>query len=382
MKILWFVDKQFDIALDRVTWTQVLRYLQKNHDVFLVSGYRRDKPRFNELRNDIIYIDNVLNIKIIKRIMIYCWQFRNYENLLLRYKPEAVIFNTNDFFLVKKAIKLRFIYGHKLYLDIRTLPVWPNRWQRAAEELMFRATLKLAAKHFDGVSYITQALRDYCQKKYRLPSHRTEIWSSGVDLDIFKPGEQKGSSKIFRIIYHGSIAENRGLDNAIKAVSLLKNEPVELIFLGTGTGLNKLKNLVGKLGLEGKVLFYSPVPHRVVASHIRQASAGILPLPRVDDWNVSSPLKLFEYLACGKPVIVTKIPAHLNIIGGKSFVFWAEESTPYAITQAIIKAMNATDKMMLLGREARRFVEESYSWQRQAEKLEKFVLGEGRAMDV
>jgi len=373
MKILWFVDKEFDVTLDRVSWMQALKYLQENHEVFLVTGYKREKPQFKELKNSIVYYE-IPKFKFVKRFGLYFWHLSNYETLIRRFRPECIIFNTNDFLLIRKAAALRPIYRHKLYLDVRTLPVWPNRWKNALEGILFRNAIKSAAMHFDGVTYITETLRDYCQRKYNLPPYKTETWSSGVDLDVFKPGRNTLARRAFRIIYHGNFAENRGLDSVIRALSLIKDEPVELMLMGSGSGLRSLKTLVARLGLERRVIFYPPVSHAEVPRHIHEASIGILPFPNEDGWNVSSPIKLFEYLACGKPVIVTNIPAHINVVNGKEFAFWAENATPEAIAYAIIGAMNARHTFDRLVREARRFVEENFSWEKQAARLERFLL--------
>jgi glycosyltransferase involved in cell wall biosynthesis len=232
----------------------------------------------------------------------------------------------------------------------------------------------LAARRFDGVSYITEELREFCRREFELPSHHSEIWSSGVDLDLFRPERKSFPGGDLRLIYHGNIVGNRGLENAVRALSLVNHGRVEMVFLGDGSGLRDLKNLAAKLGLAGRVIFHPSVPNEEVPRYIQAADAGILPFPDWPGWNTSSPLKLFECLACGRPVIVTRIPAHVHAVGGREFAFWAEASSPEAIARAIAEADGRKNEFDALGRKAREFAAENYSWEIQAGKLEGFLL--------
>lgn len=381
MKILWFVDKQFDCSLDRTTWLKAVECLQQRHSVSLVTEYRRMQPQFPELRNKIIYLRSP-NPRFFKRIGLYLNQLKYYERLILLHRPSRVLMNTNNFFLVRKSIRLRERYGYRNFLDVRTLPVAPGPAQNRIDRIFFKRSVALAARCFDGVSYITEEMREYCRGTCRLPDHNSEVWTSGVDLSLFKPDLRSFPDKVFRLLYHGNLVENRGLENAIRAMNLIKDHGVHMIFLGEGSGSRAMKGLVNKLGLADRVTFHPAVPIEEVPRHINEADAGILPLPDWPGWNTSSPLKLFEYLACGRPVILTGIPAHINTVGGQEFAFWAEDSSPEAIARAIIEAEGSRKEFPRLGRSARQFVTGRYSWEKQAAKLEDFLLGGERARSV
>ncbi len=73
---------------------------------------------------------------------------------------------------------------------------------------------------------------------------------------------------------------------------------------------------------------------------IAKADCGIYPLPDRPEWNVSSPLKVFEYMACGKPIILTPIPAHKDVLGDEGFVIWTKSDKAVDIAEAIMYAMD------------------------------------------
>jgi len=373
MNILWFVDKQFDIALDRSTWVEIIKYLQKNNNVYLITGYKKNKYQFDELDNNIIYIKSY-QYSYINRIMFYYNQIKSLKKIIEVYKPNIFFFNTVNFILINKISKFKKKYDYKAFLDIRTLPVNFSNLKNYISKLLLKNTLRISSKNFDGITYITEELRQYCQKKYNLSPHVSVVWSSGVNPELFKRSEGKKDFKKFRIIYHGNIARNRGLDNVVKAMSLLRCSNFEFLLLGNGDGLQYLKKLVSELRMEDKIFFYKIIPYNKVSEFLNSCDVGILPFPNWPGWNVSSPIKLFEYLACGLPVIVTKIPAHKNVLWGKDFAFWAEDSSPDEIAKAIKKVYNAKDRLDKLSQSARNFVIHNYTWEKQAYKLDEFLI--------
>ena len=54
---------------------------------------------------------------------------------------------------------------------------------------------------------------------------------------------------------------------------------------------------------------------------------GVLPFPDVQEYRVSSPIKLFEYMGSGMPVLATRIVCHTDVIGDRPCAFWAENSS-------------------------------------------------------
>jgi glycosyltransferase involved in cell wall biosynthesis len=100
---------------------------------------------------------------------------------------------------------------------------------------------------------------------------------------------------------------------------------------------------------------------------------GILPFPKYDGWDVSSPLKLFEYLSCGKPVVVTDIPAHTSVLSGRPFAFWARGNSPEELAAAIRSALGSRDRLAALGAEGRDFVCQRYTWEKQVKLFDEFI---------
>ena len=74
-------------------------------------------------------------------------------------------------------------------------------------------------------------------------------------------------------------------------------------------------------------------------------------------------------MACGKPVIVTDIPAHRNVLDGQPFAFFAIDATPQALAGAIRQACSERENFPSLGALARQQALARHTWARQADRL-------------
>jgi glycosyltransferase involved in cell wall biosynthesis len=285
----------------------------------------------------------------------------------------VILFNVNNTLLLKLAVSLKKKHEIKLVADVRTLPVQTNRMNRYISDKLFGINLRYAAHWFDGITYITERMRRFCTSNYNLPLHTSSVWASGVNPELFSPETYALHDEPLKFLYHGSISRTRGLDNVVKAASLLSDIDLTIHFLGWGDAMNELRELANELGVQGKIEFLNSMEYNKVANWINGGHVGILPFPDWPGWNTSSPIKLFEYLSCGKPVVVTDIPAHRDVLDGKEFAFWVEESTPEAIAQAMRRAYDERWRFQALGKAARDFIMAHHTWEQQSRRLTDFL---------
>lgn len=373
MNILWILDKEFDVALNVSARLATIEYLEKRHDLTVVTSFRKDKKEFGRIRSRIIYL-RAARIPAVKLISLYFRQLRLVRRDLDLGRYDVVLVNSSNYLLLRRLAHMRANGKPKLILDIRTLPTESNRLKKGLNRFLMRKSLEAAAREFDGITYITETMRKYCEERFRLPRHRAAVWGTGVDLDLFPPRPFASEvGKTLKLMYHGKAAENRAIGNVVRALSRLTDIDVEFLVLGQERELRGLKKLVSELGQEDRVNFMDYLPHDRVPDQIARADAGILPFPDLDQWNTSSAIKLFEYLASGRPVIITKLPAHLEVLDGREFAFWSETSSPKDLAAAIRAAASRKPDFSRLGRDARSFVESRFGWETQLGHLEEFM---------
>jgi glycosyltransferase involved in cell wall biosynthesis len=121
-----------------------------------------------------------------------------------------------------------------------------------------------------------------------------------------------------RVLYVGSISVWKGLDLALEA--LARAQGVELHICGGARGSGPWRQLEGRagaLGVAGRVRMHGTVTQPELRPLLATAAAGLLPLD--GRYSIAarhtSPLKLFEYLCAGLPVVATDLPSVREILG-------------------------------------------------------------------
>ena len=168
----------------------------------------------------------------------------------------------------------------------------------------------------------------------------------------------------------------RGLTQTIEAVKILKRKYPKIIFLLLGTGpiVNMLRSLVKKEGLEQNIVINDPVDQVEVPNFISMCDVGIVPLPDHPYWRSQSPLKLLEYLAMEKVVILTDIPAHRSVIGEAKCGIYISTIEPIEIAKAIEYAYLNKVSLHEWGRIGREIVKKKYTWEKVALDLQEYLL--------
>lgn len=171
-------------------------------------------------------------------------------------------------------------------------------------------------------SSLIVAVSDYLNKiiKKMSPEKPVITIPNGVDLNHFKPMDKQevahmlGLTELINkkvLIYVGTLAPWLNFEALFKSIKKLIIHHKNLYLLIVGGSLNTsyikyLKFTVKKYGIEKFVKFTGYVPYSIVPYYINLADVAVHPAKEII-LNETTPLKLLEYLACGKPVLVTDI---------------------------------------------------------------------------
>jgi glycosyltransferase involved in cell wall biosynthesis len=246
----------------------------------------------------------------------------------------------------------------------------------------FALTLKRYGRRIDALTAITEGVRDYAAPLAGWPADRVAVWRSGCTWCEVPPPTPAWPRELpralrdrFVVLYHGTMTPGRGLFESIQAIDVARTAgaDVALVLLGTGSAVPALERLVEERGLQAHVRFVSPVPHARVPEFVNAADVGLVPLPPIWEWQISSPLKLAEYLCLGLPVVLTDIQAHRIVAPDAPFAFWAATADPPGLAAAILDAYRRRSQLPGLGREARAWAEPRLGWSPQLGVLERVL---------
>jgi glycosyltransferase involved in cell wall biosynthesis len=139
--------------------------------------------------------------------------------------------------------------------------------------------------------------------------------------------------------------------------------------------LARLKTLAATLGLSERVTFTGLVPPRDVAAYLNRADILALPNPpSAISSHSTSPLKLFEYMAAGKAIVASNLPAIAEVLTDDVNALLVTPGDAGALAEGLRRLAADPALRARLGAAARRDVAE-YSWDRRAERLEALFAG-------
>ncbi len=212
-----------------------------------------------------------------------------------------------------------------------------------------------------------------------LPKNKMLSFPDGVNPDIFSPensGMEKrreyglGSSPI--IAYIGTMDKLRRLGFLIRTFRRVKGKAknAKLLMVGDGNDRGRLERLATSLKARGDIVFTGKLPYSEVPSFLAASDVTVSPIPPSDLYKVSSPLKVFEYMGAGRPVIANEeIPEQREVIqesGGGFLVPYDEES----FANAIVELLSDPNKRKRMGRNGRKWVLKKRSYGKLAKKVE------------
>ena len=151
-----------------------------------------------------------------------------------------------------------------------------------------------------------------------IDSERIVVSEIGVPTETFDPPTHARSrGGRYTGVYHGTVALDRGLAIIIEGARLLglKRKDFRIRLIGCDVNESELvKKTMKNAGLEGIVEIVPPIPHSDIPKELWSADWGISLLEPNVYFESSPPVKVFEFLAAGLPVIANEIQTHTTYL--------------------------------------------------------------------
>lgn len=276
-----------------------------------------------------------------------------------------------------RALRPSLVYESHGYAPVfaDTMPELVTGARRASH----RKQRRLAKREFrvwkqaEGYVTTTRTLATELTERFgRRP--RLLTVSNGVHLvaDRMFPERQQGNPPV--VAYAGHLYPWKGSDVLVRALALLP-ETRGLIVGGRSGDADfaRVRHLIHELKLDDRVVVTGLVPRANVPE--RLAGADVLVLPTVDTPSAryTSPLKLFEYMASGKPIVASDLPAIREILTDGENARLVPPGDPTAIVAAVGELLTDRALAEQLARAAFDQVA-SHSWARRVEQLEQLLI--------
>lgn len=281
---------------------------------------------------------------------------------------DARVYHLHDPELIPAGLQLKRM-GKKVIFDAHEdVPLqllskpYLNRPLRHLAARAFSAYEVYACRQFDGIVAATPSIAD----KFRQINPRT-VDVNNYPLASEFDGGAAWEGKRREVCYVGSIAAVRGIRELVRAFALMRS----------GARLS-LAGQFSEPALEAEVRAYHGW-HQVrslghqdragVRAVMARAMAGLVTLHPERNYLDALPVKMFEYMAAGIPVIASDFPLWRRIVLGAGCGVCVDPMDPAAIAQAVDHLVSHPELARAMGQNGRRAILETYNWPTESAKL-------------
>lgn len=219
---------------------------------------------------------------------------------------------------------------------------------------------------------VTDGLATELSRLYSVPRDRLCVVENAANTTVFHPLDKIACRRRLGLdtdcrwlCFEGSLQAWHGLDTLLRALKLLEREepPIRLVVVGDGPMRNSLQMLTRELGLESRVRFVGRVPYDEVPEYIGASDIGVGSFTRIRNEKIgSSSMKIFEYVACGRPVVVSRLPGVGDWVEREGLGLLAEPDNPRDFAAKTLAALKDSKLIESLPQIGPQVVERDHSW--------------------
>jgi glycosyltransferase involved in cell wall biosynthesis len=256
----------------------------------------------------------------------------------------------------------------------RLFAVWATR-------MCFNAAAKIIC--------ISTGLKDHLSRNWNIDERKLTVLPCAADVDAIGPSHNPelvrrglGLSTEPIVIWVGGYYPWHDLDLLLDsfAVVLQRHPSAKLVLVGDGPTRQSIVEKVQKNGLQQAVIMTGAIAHANVPEMLSIADIAVVPYAPVpaSRGGTGTPLKLFEYMAAGKPIVATGLDQAAEVIRDGHTGLLVEAGDVKQFADAILTLLNNPVERVRLGQNARQQAIELYSWEEYTGRLEEIyrtVLG-------
>lgn len=344
----------------RIFYKMCMSLAKQNYSVSLVVA----DGKGNEKKNYIDIIDVGASKGRLKRI------FKTTKQVYVKaIELDADIYHLHDPELIPMGVKLKK-KGKRVIFDAHEdLPKqilgkpYLKPFTRKILSFCILHYEKLACNKLSAIIAATPYIRD---KFLKINPTTIDVNNYPMLGELITPNVN-WTDKSNSVCYVGGISEIRGIHELVKAMELLTSNAS--LKLGGSFNSSSFETQVKKEKGWNKVEELGWLNREQVASVYADSIAGLVTLYPVINYLDSLPVKMFEYMSAGIPVIASNFPLWKEIIEGNSCGICVDPLTPIEIASAIEHLIKHPDEAKKMGVNGQKAVTEKYNWAQEELKL-------------
>jgi glycosyltransferase involved in cell wall biosynthesis len=315
-----------------------------------------------------------------RKLFLDVWMVLWTVMLLRRHRYDVVHAHEESVFWCRY---LKPLFGFKLAYDMHSsLPQQLANFRFSNSRLLFRIFVALehsALVHSDAVITICPDLDNYARARTGRQERLFLIENSIFDDVHLAAGDDSPDEASEtpvatpagpRVVYAGTFERYQGLELLLEAFAQVhaQRPDAELLLVGgTPAQVAQMRALAGRLGIAAACRFTGRVSKPQAGRYLETAT--VLVSPRTDGTN--TPLKIYQQLASGKPLVATSIWSHTQVLTGE--VCFLVEPNAEALAAGLMRALSDPAESARRAGNARRLYDAAYARDRYETKMRRFL---------
>ncbi len=254
-------------------------------------------------------------------------------------------------------------------------------WQWQPLRAWLQVTLKTAARRASAVVSICPEILDRMQKEWGIPLAQSAVIRNGVDVEEFQPIDCAASRRQLGLEPSGSYVGFVGgffpwhhLDQLLDAIpGVLQSIPqARFLLVGDGGTRIELEAKARTMGIESSVQFVGRVPFQSVPGWIAACDVCVV-LHKPTRSYPGDSMKLWEYLACNRPVVATAGPGYGDFIEATGCGVAVKPDDCEDLSRQIVRLLRDGQGRTTMGARGRQAAMKDHTWEKRAEQLESII---------
>ena len=160
-------------------------------------------------------------------------------------------------------------------------------------------------KHATIISTVTDGMLKHIQRIS--PQQDVRLFFNGINPAVFKRNDNCQKEDKFTLIFHGILGRFQDIEFLVKYACFLKENSIsdiQIKIIGMGLKEEYIKTSVAEFQLEQQIQFLGFVENKRIPDFLNRAHIGISPRTKEKISITNFPVKIYEYMGCGLPVVV------------------------------------------------------------------------------
>ena len=223
----------------------------------------------------------------------------------------------------------------------------------------------------DKIIVVNEEIKEKISSRYGVDREKIHIMTNKVNINLFKPCinaiDKLGLDRNSRYIcYVGNLVFWQGLKYLIEAARYINREDVKYLIVGDGPEKDELIILSRKLDVYDKFIFLGKIPYEKVYLYINASDVCVAPFIK---GRYASPLKIFEYMSCGKPFVASNIDGLEDVINDSKGGMLVSPENSTELAGAISILLDNKMRSVEMGLSGRKYILKDFSWDTNIKKI-------------